>query len=82
MVAKSSNFSIIDPSNQKGNKMKLKDAVTTIGFTDAEMDVLYDALNEYSFNADTVDSDNDLPDGTTDDIIRSALRKIHEASLD
>jgi len=68
--------------NQKGNKMNLKDAVTTIGFTDAEMDVLYDALNAYSINADLADMDNNLADGTTDSIIDSVLRKIHEANLD
>ena len=62
--------------------MLLKDAVTTIGFTDAEMDVLYDALNEYSINADSVDEISDLPEGTTDSIIASAMSKIHEASLD
>ena len=62
--------------------MLLKDAVTTIGFTDAEMDVIYDALNAYSINADCVDSDNGLPDGTTDTVIDSILRKIHEANLD
>jgi len=62
--------------------MNLKDAVTTIGFTDAEMDVLYDALNAYSINADLADMDNNRPDGTTDSIIDSVLRKIHEANLD
>jgi len=62
--------------------MLLKNAVTTIGFTDAEMDVIYDALNDYSINADSVDEISDLPEGTTDSIIASAMRKIHEASLD
>ena len=61
--------------------MLLKDAVTTIGFTDAELDVIYDALNDYSINADIVDSDNDLPNGTTGNIIDSILRKMHEANL-
>ena len=61
--------------------MLLKDAVTTIGFTDLELDVIYDALNDYSINADSVDSDNDLPEDTTSNIIGSILRKIHEANL-
>jgi hypothetical protein len=81
MVAISCHSIIIDPSNQKGNKMLLKDAVTTIGFTDLELDVIYDALNDYSINADSVDSDNDLPEDTTSNIINSILRKIHEANL-
>jgi hypothetical protein len=46
------------------------------------MDVLYDALNAYSINADLADMDNNLKDGTTDSIIDSILRKIHEANLD
>jgi hypothetical protein len=82
MVAISYQSIIIHPSNQKGDIMLLKDAVTTIGFTDAEMDVLYDALNAYSINADLADMDNNLADGTTDSIIDSVLRKIHEANLD
>ena len=61
--------------------MLLKDAVTTIGFTDAELDVIYDALNDYSINVETAVSDNDLPDGTIGNIIDSILRKMHEANL-
>ena len=81
MVAISCHSTIIHPSNQKGNKMLLKDAVTTIGFTDAELDVIYDALNDYSINVETAVSDNDLPDGTIGNIIDSILRKMHEANL-
>jgi hypothetical protein len=78
MVAISCHSIIIDPSNQKGNKMLLANSVTTIAFRDADLAVLIDALRAYRPIAANLDAINGTNRTTTDlasvmDLVRVSM---------